>query len=767
MRAALDRDAPLRAPSAGSWLALGLLAVTWLLATPAFAQPELVGKPLGAVKAEHAVNPDDDRDAILLNFEETDIREVIFTFASALGINYWIDPRVTGKVTTRSFGPIYIEDMFPVFQQILRSNGYALVHEGDLYKVIPAEDGSARKVIALKTRADGMENEQYVIDLVKVEHVDAQQVTNMLVPFVTDGGSVMAYPRNNLIVIAELSSNAARLRELIYTFDNDTFRDLNSKVYRIQHTSTDEIASELWSVLQGYHVVDTGSRVHIIPLMRLSAIAVIAFDPAVFDNVSHWLTVLDVPGDGVKRETFVYHVENAKAVELATVLNDVYKDLDKQLEKARKSGLTATDTEVKKEDLKQDDDFLYQAASGGGGGGDKDKGKGKGKGGGGKGKEAKMPQMPTNPSALVFPGLASGAAEVAMIAGRVFEQEVRIVADPTTNSLVVLATPQDYSRIKKVLKELDTVPRQVLVEMTIAEVTLGDDLNFGVTQQLLGNTASNGGTGNNENTADDKGGAQLGELGLDDLLRLTGGGPDPITGGLLGQFSFFRGDVEVYRGVLSALAAHSKLKILSRPHIMTADNQEARILVGAEIPIITSQADTNVTSDGQSRFLQTVEYRDTGVVISVTPQVNSNGLVNMLVSQEVSEIAGDTSGLNVEGISSPSFTTREAHTDVIVRSGETIVIGGIMQETSRESRVGIPYLEDIPFFGQFFRTDTSGVDRTELIVLITPYVVRDHLEARSVTEEFKGRVDDLFEELNIDEKSGDKAESHTVILPKT
>jgi general secretion pathway protein D len=239
----------------------------------------------------------------------------------------------------------------------------------------------------------------------------------------------------------------------------------------------------------------------------------------------------------------------------------------------------------------------------------------------------------------------------------------------------------------------------------------------------------------------------------DDSFRVDGtfGGT-----GINATLSWFSGD---YTATLTALADKQKLKVLSRPHILTADNQEARILVGAEIPIITSQSDSGAQDDGTSVFRQNVEYRDTGVVVHVTPQVNSQGLVNMIISQEVSDIAGST--LQVEGIVSPSFTTRETETTVVVQSGETIVIGGIIADTKRESRSGIPFFMDIPVLGQLFRSRSDESDRTELIILITPYVVRDRSEARSVTDEFKSRVDDLLRELRIEE-GGDTR--HSAVL---
>jgi general secretion pathway protein D len=750
--------APLAQAAAAGLISLTLVLQTFGLPRSATAQEPAAKAPPAAAKAPAAAaaTSGDDREAILLNFENADIREVIFTFAAALGINYWLDPRVQGQVTARSFGPIYVDDMFPVFNQILRSNGFAAIKDGELYSIVPAEDGKTRT--PLERQHEGKES--FVIDLVKVTHVSAEQIVTMLNPFVSPGGDVVAYPRNNLIIITDLASNAARLRDLVHTFDNDSFRDMTGKVYRIEHASLEEISQELWSILEGYQVADNGSRTQIIPLVRLNALAVIAFDPAVFATIEYWIDVLDVPGEGsTERRVYVYKVENSKAVDLADVLNEVYSGLadeNADNQRGRSSALAERGLGLA--------GGLSNASGARGGAAARAAQRAAAQRGRGAG-AAEGAAGGTAGSSLVVPGGAGGTGAFEGVSGALFEQEVRIVPDETTNALVILATPRDYQAIHAVLKELDIVPRQVLVEMLIAEVTLSDDQEFGVTQELLekAGSATNADT-SGETVTGDPGGAVVGTLGPDDLLRLTGSSSG--AGGLLGQFSFFRGGMEVYRGVLTALAARSKLKVLSRPHIMTADNQEARILVGQEIPIITSQADTNVASTGgQTRFLQNVQYRDTGVVVSVTPQVNSEGLVNMVLSQEVSEVAGTTFS---SGIVSPSFTTRETETSVVVQSGETIIIGGIIQETVNQSRGGVPFFMDIPFFGQFFRRDSSRQNRTELIVLITPYVVRTRGEARSVTDEFKDRVDDVLRELEISGgTSAERNESHTVILPKS
>ncbi len=312
------------------------------------------------------------------------------------------------------------------------------------------------------------------------------------------------------------------------------------------------------------------------------------------------------------------------------------------------------------------------------------------------------------------------------------------------------------------------VLRQVLVEMMIAEITLDDSGSFGITH-TIGQTNVDSGSGGNGN-ADDAGDVDDGLTAMRNLSGFIFGRPGKTdsfridgtvgSGGIAGLTLRVFGD---YKATLDALARRNKVKVLSRPHILTTDNQEARILVGQEVPIITSQADTDVVGEGgQTRFLQNVQYRDTGVVIHVTPQVNSEGLVNMVVSQEVSEIAGADQA--VQGIVSPTFTTREAETTVVVQSGETIVIGGIISETKSNSRGGVPYLMDVPVLGQLFRSRSESKRRTELIVLITPYVVRDRQEARSVTAQFRARVDDVLRELNIEEVRD--SEGHTVILQK-
>ncbi len=720
-------------------------------AAPVAAEPEHAPEPLAvelpsddpvepvaepapaAPAASEPVYADEEpyEESIVLNFENADIREVIYSFASALGINYWLDPRVAGQVTVRTSGRIDKADLFPLFHQLLRNNGFVAINNWGVYNIAPAEEGKTKLLMPPGSKAMYEAEDHFVMEIVAVQHVSADVMATTLTPFVAPGGDVIAYPRSNLLVITDTATNARRLRDLVRTFDTDTFDDMHSRVYKVEHAVLEDLAQELQAVLEAYHVVDTGAGVFIIPLARLNSLAAIAFDPSVLMQVEYWLETLDVPAEaGSRRRVYVYHVENSKAVDLAGVLNEIYSD------------------------------------SGGSGGSRRGRSgeaaeRGLGLGGG-------LSSRRNNNSRNQQDNNRRGGAQQERGGGRtsgvvlgadedgddLFEQEVRIVEDEVTNSLVILATPRDYQTIRTVLRQLDIVPRQVLIEVMLAEVDLMDDESWNFNQALLSNNNAD-----SESIAD-PGGTFFDMFGKE--VQLVGS----IGAGVVANFTHFRDGVAVYEAIASAVRNNQKSKVLSRPHIMTADNQEARILIGDEVPIITSQSDSNVNdTGGQTRFLQNVQYRDTGIIIRALPQVNTEGLVNMELSIEVSEVnVRATAALTEVSAQSPTFQTREAETTVVVNSGETIVIAGIIRETRNEGSSGVPYLMDIPVLGRLFRSDSQDGSRTELIVLITPFVVRDRAEAQSVTEEFKRRVDNVLRELDVTVGSVVQPANHTVIL---
>ena len=316
---------------------------------------------------------------------------------------------------------------------------------------------------------------------------------------------------------------------------------------------------------------------------------------------------------------------------------------------------------------------------------------------------------------------------------------MRIVADDVTNSLVVLATKRDYQLILDVVKRIDVVPRQVVLEVTIAEITLNKDLSFGVEYAITEGRLGQAFPGRDPNAP----------VFVNRDTRVAGQGAQAV-GGLLdplttrtpisGAFAVIS-DRNHFNLFINALQGRTNVKMLSTPHIIAADNREAHILVGQSIPILTSSSTSTGLTGTVGATINAVQYRDTGKILTILPQVNSKGLVNLQVRQEVSAVLSGPSGLSFGNTNSPAFSTREAETTVVVQDGDSVLIGGIIDDTITHTRTGIPFLMDIPVFGRLFRNEIDNTDRTELIVLITPYVIRNRDEARDVSGEFTDQIE--------------------------
>jgi len=340
------------------------------------------------------------------------------------------------------------------------------------------------------------------------------------------------------------------------------------------------------------------------------------------------------------------------------------------------------------------------------------------------------PVTPQTP-ALPRPGPATPATPAK-------EEQLRIVADPSTNSLIIYSTAQEFQNIKNILKDLDITPRQVLMDVLVLEVTLSNTESLGVVYQIFGG----------QNTI------------LGNIFPAQGAVVNPIqpsstlanlvanlATGFPAGISGIAGRGNAIRAFINALATDNRVKALASPSVLATDNRPARIQVGSEIPILTGQTST-FTGTATPLTSNAIQYRNTGVILTIIPQVNSQGLVNLQVKQEVSAVGVPNFG----STGSPSFTTRDAETTAVVQDGDTLAIGGIIQDQKTRTRSGIPYLMDLPAVGRFFESTQDTTDRTELIILITPHVVRNKDEARNVTEEFKSRLSDVRNELERLEK---------------
>ena len=316
-------------------------------------------------------------------------------------------------------------------------------------------------------------------------------------------------------------------------------------------------------------------------------------------------------------------------------------------------------------------------------------------------------------------GVATGAVPVAgttlSVTGESggFASDVRIVADTQNNALLILANSAGYERIEAALRKLDTAPRQVLIEVTIAEVTLKDELQYGL-EWLFTNGARRSGQ------------LDLGAAGINTLVP-----------GFSYAITSSAGDT--IKAVLNMLASNNKVNILSSPHIMVADNQTAKIQVGDSVPTAGPQS---IASTGV--VVSSVQYLDTGVILFVTPHINAGGLVNLDVNQEVSTASSTTTS----GLNSPTISKRSAKTVVTVQSGETMVLGGLMSENASAGSSGLPFLSSIPIVGGLFGTQSRNTTKTELVVLITPRVANNVGQAKMVSDEFRKKLKEAEELLD-------------------
>jgi cell division septation protein DedD len=308
------------------------------------------------------------------------------------------------------------------------------------------------------------------------------------------------------------------------------------------------------------------------------------------------------------------------------------------------------------------------------------------------------------------------------------QEQFRIVADPATNSLIIYGTVQEYQNVKNILKELDAVPRQVLIEALILQVDLKDTEDFGVDYQIVTKQRNIFGETFNSTAA---------------ITSLGALFPTAPWFGKVNGLSAIVGD-DTVKAMIRAAATDSRIKLISSPSVIASDNRPARIQVGSEEPIATGTVQAATGAVASLSTSTTIQYRNTGRILTIIPQVNSQGLVNLQIKAEVSARGDD---VTVGQDRYPAFNTQDAETTAVVQDGDTLVIGGLIGELKRKGRVGVPYLMDIPYIGRFFGTTSDETSRTELIMLITPRVIRNRSDSRVVTAEFKAGLEKVRTEL--------------------
>jgi general secretion pathway protein D len=633
-----------------------------------------------------------------LRFDGADIREFVrAVLGDLLGVNYLIDTAVTGTVTLQTTRPIRQEELLPLFEQILAANNAVLVREGTLYQVVPR--ASAAKQADLVTGRDATAGVR--TQVIPLRFIAASEMQRILQSVVADPSTLRIDTARNLVIVSGTAAEVQSVQDTIGIFDVDWLRGMSLGLYPLDNVDPTTLEAELTRVLSATAGQDDGGPlggiVRLVPLERLTSLLVVSSTPAGLREVEVWIRRLDQPGESAGKRLYVYPVQNAKATELADILGNIFQSRASTRADATPSAAGSPTS-----------NRMGGVAPGL--------------------TPVQIGPRPIGPGGVPTPVVATPAAPesgdgLALVDGGSLE----IIADDVRNALVILATPEQYRMVESAVRKLDIVPLQVLIEARILEVALRDDLSYGV-EWFFHNNNIDGGEGRSRGTLD------LGDAGI---------------AGLAPGFAYTIIDTaDNVRFALNLLAEESDVNVLSAPSLMVLDNQTATINVGDEIPVPARQSISNI--DPNSPTVNEITFRQTGITLSVTPRVSNSGLVTMEVQQEVATAAATTTS----NIDAPTIQNRQIDSVVAVNSGETIVLGGLMRTQQTESETGVPGLRRIPGLGKLFGATNNEEARTELLVLITPRVIRNRDDVRSITEEFRQKLPRLQQlEAEIEPKS--------------
>ena len=625
---------------------------------------------------------------ILLNFEGADLREVVrVTMGDMLRENYTIDPRVNGTVTIHTSQAVSRAAVPAILETVLRMNGAAMVRENGVYKIAPINSA----LRGASTPQFGNLQPGYNVQVVQLEYISAREMAKILEPLVPEGSILRIDETRNLLMLAGAQNELRHALETVSIFDLDWLAGMSVGLFTLKSVDVKNILPEIELLFGDKSRGPFAGLMRVIPMERMNALLVVSPRPQYLEQAKLWIERLDRNSGKSGTRLHVYPVQNGNAEKIAALLSQVIGGSQGARSAAPTVAPGLTPATV------QTGTAANPGVAGGGLAGAPGATTTLG--------AASLPNAPATAS----PGVvASGTGEALGLGAG---STIKIIADRDNNALLIMANGAEYEKIEEAVKRLDVVPRQVLVEVTIAEVQLDGELSYGLEWFFSGN---NGLTGS--------------------LFNANGAGLTTPTGDVRPQLPFsavWRGPGGNIRAVLSALARTTRVNVLSSPHLMVTDNQVAKINVGSSVPV---QGQSTLSG---TNVITSVNYVDTGIVLSVRPHINSGGLVTLEISQEVSDVQV---GVTTTGLNSPTINKRSAQTTVAVQSGDTMVLGGLIKDNRDNGSRGLPILSDLPVVGALFGAKTQITSRREMIITITPKVVNDFQQARDATAEFRQKL---------------------------
>ena len=690
---------------------------------------------------------------VSLNFENVTVSSLASALlGDLLKVSYTIDAGGDTMVSLRTSKPLPRKQVLDVLDTVLLPHDLAIVRDSaGVYHVTKRSVTAGSRPLTSASKIKDLAGAGTVI--VPLNHIGAGEMAKILGPLAPRESIVYVDTLRNLLVLQGSKIQLEGWLEMVDAFDVDYLSGMSLGVFPLEYTNVNVVYDTLQAMIapdqasgafgggsgaggaQGGVGARPGSApsgaggaaalaqsgggplnglVRLFPVERLNALVVVTPRSQILSQVESWIKRLDQPTDSLEAGLFVYPVQNGSAARMAELLNGLFGGASSggragvaggsaptQFGQAgafgsgigannssTRSGVSAAGT-------------LSSAASGSGIFGSSGSGSGLGSGVGAGG---------------VFgasSGSGLGGSNAATTTVSDLEGNVRVVADESRNALLIRAPRTEFRRIERALRELDKAPTQVLIEATIVEITLTGSLEYGV-EWAFNNGLGGGRTGS----------GLISASGSSDLSGVSKG------------FSYsIVNNAGAVRATLNALANKSQLRVLSNPSVLVLDNHSATFQVGDQVPVRTG----NSTISNGVVISDSFTYKDTGVMLSVSPSVNSGGLITLGVSQAVIDI-----GATLDAATNQSkFLTRQIQTRVAVRSGETVVLGGMIRENETRARGGVPALSDIPLFGALFSTTSEKRERTELMVLLTPRALEDDDQVRAASVEMRQRIRSL------------------------
>lgn len=717
------------APAAGStqpddskWRPFGRFAQLPDPAGPAASEPATVVPGTGSFVGQAQPRADrrggDDQNYTINLVNSTVPEAAKAVLGDIFGVNYVVDPKIDARVTVQTSRPLNRAGIAELFDAALHANGIAIQQTGNVYRVVPADRAAMGSKLISGRASQSSPLVGNASKVVTLQFIAPAEMKRILDPLASIGGVVRVDDSRNVLVLSGNEQEIASMEEAISVFDVDVMRGMSFALVPVGAVEPDAIVDDLNKIFAQNRDGPMTGMVQFVANKRLKSILVISKQPRYLREAERWVRRLDARSVGTARQYYTYMLRNRQAKEVLEVMQSIFAaDMANGDQPAR--------GDVAPRFRRSTVDSAGAASAGGSGSPT--------------GAPA-QPQFSTAPTpggaqtlvAQSFnafgvgprssqPGGSGNPDEgststpaVGIAQGIDGEPRIKIVADIANNSLIIRATQSDYKRVERAIANLDVVPNQVLIEATIAEVGLTDELKFGVAWTLS-----------------NKGGSQAGVFQSTRMNTPV----DTLTTLLKGSGFSWLYKAGSTAATLNALQTITRVNVLASPALMVLDGRTAALQIGDQVPI-TTQTATSVITPG-APVVNSISYRDTGVILSVTPRVNEAGRVLLEIEQEVSSVQATTSST----IDSPTFTRRRVKTTVIVNDGEAVALGGLIQDNKNFNSNQVPVLGNIPLIGSVFKDKDDKITKTELLILLTPKVVRDRTESQMVTDEYRRKID--------------------------